>query len=281
MTRTVTALFDSRPEAEAARARLASQVEVQSFRMLAKDTAAAVEDLKLDPDQAKAYREALLNGEHLLVAKVTRGEDAKRIIDALAPSRGVDAPAVDALQSAEVEGSHGSQGDVAEPDATLPAPAAPDSGDRGTTNGSKPAGPSTAAALPRDLAPKDLEASEAREELRIGEPEVVRRADTSGAATRDVATDQLPIERGGVEPADEGPGRRLTYAEVEARGLLKERVIEVVEMREEPVVAKEVVVREEVIVRKVVTERTETVRDTLRETEVEVDELPSSGNSAR
>jgi len=49
-------------------------------------------------------------------------------------------------------------------------------------------------------------------------------------------------------------------------------VIEATETAEEAVVAKEARVTEEVVVRKQAEERTETVRDTVRRTEVEVED---------
>jgi uncharacterized protein (TIGR02271 family) len=52
---------------------------------------------------------------------------------------------------------------------------------------------------------------------------------------------------------------------------IQEREVEVVERHEEPVVAKKAKAVEEVAVHKEATERTETVRDTVRETKVEVD----------
>ena len=67
--------------------------------------------------------------------------------------------------------------------------------------------------------------------------------------------------------------RRLSDDDVRAAGLLKDRVIEVSEMREEPVISKTAVVREEVVLTKNVTEQVETIRDTVRHTEVEVEEL--------
>src|SRR5687768_5613070 len=103
MSRTVTALFGSRPEAEAARARLVSRVDVESIRFLAKETAAAVDDLKLDPDLAASYREALLAGDHLLVAKVARGEKPSAIIEVLEEAPRVDEPAMEAVQAVQVE----------------------------------------------------------------------------------------------------------------------------------------------------------------------------------
>jgi hypothetical protein len=51
----------------------------------------------------------------------------------------------------------------------------------------------------------------------------------------------------------------------------QEGTIEVTETREEPVVAKQARVVEEVVIKKDVEEHTETVRDTVRRTEVEVD----------
>ena len=58
----------------------------------------------------------------------------------------------------------------------------------------------------------------------------------------------------------------------EAEGLFQERDIEVTTRSEEAVVEKETVVTEEVVVGKAVTEREEVVTDTVRKTEVEVDE---------
>jgi uncharacterized protein (TIGR02271 family) len=52
----------------------------------------------------------------------------------------------------------------------------------------------------------------------------------------------------------------------------RERVIEATETSEEAVVSKEAQVREEVVVRKEAEERTETVHDTVRRTEVEIED---------
>ena len=71
----------------------------------------------------------------------------------------------------------------------------------------------------------------------------------------------------------------------------KEREIELTERSEVPVVNKEARVVEEIRVSKDVTERDETIRDTVRSTEVDIDKLdrndnrtdrkPDSGNKAR
>ena len=61
--------------------------------------------------------------------------------------------------------------------------------------------------------------------------------------------------------------------------LFRERSIEMEERAEEAVVSKEARVVEEVVVRKDADQRTQTVSDTVRKTEVEVDDDRSAGIS--
>jgi hypothetical protein len=293
MTRTVTALFDSRAEAEAARTRLASEVDVTWTRMIAKDTAAAIDDLKLDPKQAKNCHNALQRGEHLLVAKVARGEDQRRIIHALATPGAPVMPPVEPQQSYEVapppiaekrvELAPADDGRVVAspppPQAVRQAPPAAEPMREQAASAPAPAPiREQAASAP---APAPAQPAEVRDELRVGEPTAVRGGATLRSKSGQAAAEDQPLQRGPIGLENPPVGRRVSAEEVEARGLLRERVIEVVEMREEPVIEKEVVVREEVIVRKAVTERTHTVRDTVRRTQVEVEELPAGGDAKR
>lgn len=62
----------------------------------------------------------------------------------------------------------------------------------------------------------------------------------------------------------------------EASALLRDRDVEMRETSEEAVVAKEAMVTEELVVRKEASERVETIDDTVRRTEVDVDKLPGS-----
>ena len=112
------------------------------------------------------------------------------------------------------------------------------------------------------------------EELRIGKREVARGGARVRTFTREQDAEQDVLLKDEHIDADLRPvERRLTTEEVERGGLLKDRVIEVSEMREEPVITKEAYVREEVVVTKSVSERVETIRDTVRRTEVEIDDL--------
>lgn len=98
------------------------------------------------------------------------------------------------------------------------------------------------------------------------------------------------VNRGGVrvrsyvveEPVSEQVNLREEHVTVERRAvnepvrnpetLLRDRTIEVTETAEEAVVAKDAVVREEVTVRKDVGERTKDIQDTVRRTKVEVED---------
>jgi Domain of unknown function (DUF2382) len=97
---------------------------------------------------------------------------------------------------------------------------------------------------------------------RIGDSRLVK------GGARVVFTEEAPVHE---PPKPEG--RIIGEAEIAERGLLRERVIEIGEMREEAVVSKQAFVREELVVRKDVEERTERIAETLRRTEVDVERL--------
>jgi stress response protein YsnF len=67
-------------------------------------------------------------------------------------------------------------------------------------------------------------------------------------------------------------GRRPVDRHSACQAAFKDRTIDVTTHREEPVIAKEARVKEEVVVRQEADQRTETVRDTVRHTEVEVED---------
>lgn len=292
MSRTVAALYDSRDEAELARLQLASQIKVPSARVIGKDTAAAVDSLKIAPRTADTYRKALRSGAHLLVADVPSGTSAKRLVQLLeAPARPEDfADRLEGEQGVRVEIPDEPPAQSVVDDVRVVEPsAAPEE--------ARQKAPSVPQPRPIEREPngeKALEASapapvvdEARipvasEELRIG----VRREQRGGARIRSFtrespAEEQVALREEAVDVDKRPSGRRLSDAEVEAGGLFQQRVFEAAEMREEPVVTKVAVVREEVIVRKTVRERTETVRDMIRHTEVEVEDLAAEDGADR
>jgi stress response protein YsnF len=127
---------------------------------------------------------------------------------------------------------------------------------------------SSGAVPPQNVPPAEV--------LRSGEAQLI-----SGRARVD--TDGIEQAHGATEPMPASQARALSEAEIADGGFFRERVFEVAETHEEAVVEKEVVVREEVVLRKETAEHVETVQDTVRRTEVEVDELraPDGGEAPR
>ncbi len=286
MARTVTAFFTSRGEAETARARLAAVVKVEWTRVIAQDTAGALVGLPIEPNQLNSFREALACGDHLVVAAVERGADPELIVSALSQASraeqqddGPRLPSIDPVTGKKKMSRDNPRHLAVEhvvaktPAAASPIPVTGSSKLLGGTDVMPivaPAGTGTGSTV--DEVPPPLvgrlenerrPVAEVRDEIRIGEQQVAR----PGGGAHPIDSDA----QSGHE--DRAPARRLSDEEVRAGGLLKERVIEFIEMREEPVISREVVVREEVIISKTVNERTETFNETDPRTDVEAEEL--------
>jgi stress response protein YsnF len=237
MTRSVVALYDTRPEAEVARARLSAQYDTERVQILGRDDLGRLEQLGFGDDDATTYRQALGQGSVLLVAEVAANEDSERIVALL-------------RDSAAGEG------------AAAAAPLAGRSGIAATSGA------------------QEVHIPVADEELRIGKREVER----GGARVRSFTREQpfeedVTLREEHLETETRVADRRLSLDQAEAAGLLKNRVIEVSAMREEAVVVKQAVVREEIVIKKTVSERIEAISDTVRSTQVEMEELdrPKTG----
>jgi hypothetical protein len=285
MSRTVTALFDSRGDAEAARARFISQVKTQSTRIIAKDTLAATDSVDLDPRHVKTYQDAIRQGGHLLVAQVEAGQEPKRIIAILeeaaagapdtagapmpeTPTYGfvgvTDRVPVETAVAPPVEAAK-----VEEPEVTAPMTEAPIGEER------RPV-PSPSSPLQQALHTRS------QDELRVGMPLKSHGGARVRSVVREIpAEEQIDLREEQVGLEHQPSERRLSFEDVKAGGLLRDRIFEIREMREEPVVTKEAFVREEVIVRKTVREHQQTIRDTVRRTEVEVEEIGAPDDTGR
>lgn len=246
MSRTVAALYDTRGEAETAHARLSAEANANNLRILTRQTVGALDALSISKADADTYRDGLNRGAVLLVGEVAAEEDPARIVAILQGQKRFPAAA-----SASANG-----------------PSAPGGGRVAASSGS--------ARTVEEAAIPILE-----EELRVGKREVLG----GGARVRTVAREE-PVEQSvtlreeRLEATSRPSARQLTVEEVRSAGLLKNRVIQVAEMREEPVIAKEAFVREEVVLSKTVTERTETIRETVRRTEVDVQDLAGAPGQA-
>jgi uncharacterized protein (TIGR02271 family) len=119
-----------------------------------------------------------------------------------------------------------------------------------------------------------------QEQLRVGKREVDRGSvRVRSYVVETPVQEQVHLHEERVEVERRPVDRPMTTADAGA-GAFKDRTIEVTATAEEAVVGKETRVKEEVVVRKEEEERTQTVRDTVRNTEVEVEHDRASGTRA-
>ncbi len=259
MSRTVTALYDTRQEAEAARQRLASALDVQRVKIIDQNSGGggsqSLGNLYLSNDDRHAYGEGLRRGGFLLCAEVETGEDHERIIQLLEESSSVDLE--ERQQSWKNEGWQ-------------PFSGASTGSAGGATTGQSASGQSAAAS---GNVVEEQRIPIVEEELRVGKREVTRGGARVRSYVREVPVQEqvtLREEHVSVErrPVQQQPAQATGNAEE----LLQDREIEMIETKEEAVVQKVASVREEVVVRKTAEEHVEQVSDTVRHTEVDVEE---------
>jgi uncharacterized protein (TIGR02271 family) len=272
MSRTITAMFDSRSEAESAREQLsASNIEADRVRIIDQNSTgssagggsageegffASLKDLFMPDEDRHAYGEGIRRGGYMLVAEVDedQADEACRLLD---QSNSVD---FDQRQSEwRNQGWAGYQAD-------RQSGAFGQTGSSGMT-GSTAMGQTTGQEIEEEHIPI------VNEELRVGKREVER----GGARVRSYVRETPVHEQVNLREEHVSIERRPVSGDAMRTGALgadvfQEREIEMIERAEEAVVSKEARVAEEVVVRKTAEEHVEQIDDTVRHTEVEVDE---------
>lgn len=270
-TRTITAFFDSRTDAEEAIERLVSAgISRDSVRIVAGEGGAtggsvttssysesgsgfweALKDLFMPEEDRYTYAEGLRRGGYLVTLTTSDAyyEQALDILD--------DEGTIDIDQRAQSWRSEGWAG--------YEGGSASSFGGTGAATGF-----STGSRSERTGLTGDQEVIEvAEEELHIGKRDVshgrvrVRSYVVETPVSEDVhlREERVHVER---RPVDRAVGAN--------EALFQERSIELEERAEEAVVAKEARVREELVINKEVGERTERISDTVRRTEVDIED---------
>lgn len=290
--RTITAMYDTKDAAERAKDQLkaagVSGVDIHNQDAGGSMTGAAneaghatkgffdkVANFFGGHEDTHAYAEGVRRGHFLLTAKVSESE-ADRAVQILDGSGAID---FDQAQTAwRGEGWTGGMSDdkVGREGYT----AALDADTRGTAGvqplstgaQTQPQTTATAGYAERDLTNRtdDGTIQLVEERLAVGKREVERGGvrvrsyivETPVQEQVNLREERVTLER---HPVD----RPVTNADA----LLQERNIELTETAEEAVVAKNAVVTEELTLRKDVTERTQEINDTVRRTEVEVEDV--------
>ncbi len=266
MTRTITALYDERHEAEAARTQLtATGIETSQVQITSNETDGGAQassggqsggghsgggffsqlkDFFMPDEDRHAYHEGVRRGGYLLTARVdeSRADDVCRVLE---NSGAID---FDARQAEWRQSGWSGRSDLHAGSA------------RGADGG--------------ETIPV------VEEQLRVGKREVER----GGVRVRSYVEEtpvqeQVRLREEHVEVERHPVDRTLRGGDADQ--LFQERTIEMTERGEEAVIAKEAVVREEVGIRKQVDERTETISDSVRHTRVDVDDTRSTSGQGR
>jgi stress response protein YsnF len=240
MSQIVTALYDSRDEAARALHALRSEISLAHAGIYDRSEARlqALGHVDLTPEERAACEEKLATGDYLLLARPRGGEGPDDIISVL-------------------------ERVAAEPPRETRSPAP-----------SQETG--AAASSPSVVAEERIPLVE--EELRIGTREVVRGGARVRTRVEEVpVAEEIELVSEIVRVASRPASRPVSEQELEQGGLLRDRVIEIAQVREEAVLSKEVVVREEVVVTKTTERRVEHIHETVRRTQVETEDL---GNEA-
>jgi uncharacterized protein (TIGR02271 family) len=289
MSRTITAFFDSRSDAESARMRLteagidASQIIDQgqsgSSGMSSGSTSssssssssssegqgfwASIKEAFMPDEDRYAYEEGMRRGGYLLCAQVeeSQADEAIRILD--------DEGTVDFDRRQDEWKSQGW------------------SGYTGGTQSS--AGQSSAGMTSQNQssARSGNTVEEERipiveEQLQVGKREVARGGARVRSYVREVPVhEQVNLREEHVSVERRPVDQKLGAADLNSGDLLRDRTIEMTETSEEAVVGKQARVTEEVVVKKTAEERVEQIDDTVRRTEVDVDNDMRAGSEDR
>jgi stress response protein YsnF len=256
MSRTVTALYDTRAEAEAARQRLAAEVQLASARIFDQQSHASGQSdgslnrLPLSQEDRSTYHEGIRRGGFLLTAEVTGHEDADKIVRLLEEGTSVD---LDRRQ------------EQWRSDGWTPSQA-------GSSQARSSQAPSSQAGQRSGGSGSEQVIPVVEEELVVGRREVERGGARVRSYVREVPVhEEVTLREEHVNVERRPMDRPLGAAELDG-DLLRERDVEVTAHGEEAIVSKEARVREQVVVSKTEERRTQQIEDQVARTEVVVEE---------
>jgi uncharacterized protein (TIGR02271 family) len=246
MTRTIAALFDTVEAAEKAARDLAEQVGGVHGTIYGPRTSSDVDTIAVPSEDRATLQEHIRRGGAVLHAQIPdeKFEAVYRVVEANG-----------AVNFDEREATWRREG---------------------WTGWSGTAATGAAGTTATDTARQEIGMSGAEERIPLAEEQIV-------VGKREVGRGYVRVRSYVVEtPVEERVTLHQERVDIERRPVdrpiepgdeaFRERVIEATETSEEAVVSKEARVREEVVVRKEAEERTETVHDTVRRTEVEIED---------
>jgi uncharacterized protein (TIGR02271 family) len=298
MSRTVTAFFDSRQEAEAAKSRLqSSRIDAERIRIVDKSSAgsssdsgegkgffASLTDMFMPHEDRHAYQEGINRGGYLLCAQVDEDE-ADEAIQILDQSNSVDFDERErGWRNEGWQGWTGAQGMSGSGMSSSGMTGGMQQGS-GQQPGMQMGGMQQTGMQQGGMQETGRTIEEERiplveEELQVGKREVNRGGARVRSYVREVPVhEQISLREEHVSVERRPVNERIDANQLNSGDMLRDRTIEMTETAEEAVVAKQARVKEEVVLRKTAEEHVEQISDTVRRTEVDVDE--SQGGNDR
>ena len=281
MSRTITALFDSRTDAEAARSRLtATNIDADNVRIVDQGTAGSdslssdssgggfwesIKDMFVPDEDRHSYNEGMRRGGVMLYASVD-DDDADRAVSVLEETGSVDMDERESNWRSE-----GWAGYSPSSDSSYGATDTTGSSNFGATGGSTTGDRS-----------QEEHIQLGEEELRVGKREVNRgSARIRTYVTERPVTEQVSLHEENVNIERRPVDSAASSANLDTGALFQERTVEMTETAEEAVVDKRARVTEELVVSKTGEDHMETISDTVRKTEVDIDENNRGDGSER
>jgi uncharacterized protein (TIGR02271 family) len=280
-------MFDSRAEAEAARQRLTqSQIDADNVRIVDQSSTgsssgssssstsgsdgegfwASIKSAFIPQEDSHAYEEGMRRGGYLLCAQVDedRADEAIRLLD--------ESGSVDFDRRQEEWRSDGWAGFGGRTDTGAYSGAGMGgSGLSSEMQGGAFGGSTSSEQGDRTVSEERIPIAE--EELKIGKREVERGGARVRSYVRETPVhEQVNLREEHVSVERRPVDQKLGAADLQGGDMFQDRNIEMTETAEEAVIGKEARVREELVVKKIAEERVEQIDDSVRRTEVEVDE---------
>ncbi|MBL6076773.1 YsnF/AvaK domain-containing protein [Belnapia sp. T18] len=282
--RTITAVFDSAAEADAASRDLATKVGgVRAAVFTNANQTSEFDQLGIAGPDRSVLEEAMRRGSVVLSATVPEDRFAAAA-DVIESSGAIDLDS----REAEWRGAGWSEDNIAESGSmtTATAPATPQQATMGRADLAANAGTPTAATITTTgmtggmatgastgatglAAGREESIPIVEERLRVGKRETTHgRVRIRSYVVETPVQEQVTLHQEHVQ-VDRRPVDRPVEVGADA---FRERTIEATETAEEAVIAKEARVKEEVVIRKTADDETRTVQDTVRRTEVEIED---------
>jgi uncharacterized protein (TIGR02271 family) len=275
-------MFDSRAEAETARQRLTqSNIDADNVRIIDQSSAgsssgsssgsegegfwASIKSAFMPEEDSHAYEEGMRRGGYLVCAQIDedRADEAIRLLE--------DSDSVDFDSRQEEWRNDGWAGFGGRTDTGAYSGAGMGGSGLSSEMQGGAFGGSSSSQTDRTVSEERVPVVE--EELKIGKREVSRGGARVRSYVRETPVhEQVSLREEHVSVERRPVDQKLGAADLQSGDMFQDRNIEMTETAEEAVVAKEARIREELVVKKTAGERVEQIDDTVRRTEVEVDE---------